>query len=305
MSICVLGIFVADLCFFADNIPTKGQTILGNKHIIGPGGKGSNQAIAAARIGGEVSFISKVGKDNYANLAFSLYDEAGINYEGVEVDTKISTGAAGILINENTGDNAINVVPGAAGTIDNSLIDRFFPIIQKSKIFLTQLETPKEATLYALKKAKETGCITILNPAPASSIPDEYFQFIDFFTPNETEASFYLNKNIENENDCKDVGTDFLNKGIKNILITLGEKGCYFKNHEEEFVIPASSLTKPVIDTTGAGDAFNGALSVALSQNKSYKESIEFASLVAGVSVTREGAANSMPFKKELEKNLL
>ena len=305
MSICVLGIFVADLCFFADNIPTKGQTILGNKHIIGPGGKGSNQAIAAARIGGEVSFISKVGKDNYANLAFSLYDEAGINYEGVEVDTKISTGAAGILINENTGDNAINVVPGAAGTIDNSLIDKFLPIIQKSKIFLTQLETPKEATLYALKKAKEIGCITILNPAPASSIPEEYFQHIDFFTPNETEASFYLNKNIENENDCKDAGTDFLNKGIKNILITLGEKGCYFKNYEEEFVIPASSLTKPVIDTTGAGDAFNGAFSVALSQNKSYKESIEFASLVAGVSVTREGAANSMPFKKELEENLL
>ena len=219
MSICVLGIFVADLCFFADNIPTKGQTILGNKHIIGPGGKGSNQAIAAARIGGEVSFISKVGKDNYANLAFSLYDEAGINYEGVEVDTKISTGAAGILINENTGDNAINVVPGAAGTIDNSLIDKFLPIIQKSKIFLTQLETPKEATLYALKKAKEIGCITILNPAPASSIPEEYFQHIDFFTPNETEASFYLNKNIENENDCKDAGTDFLNKGIKLSLI--------------------------------------------------------------------------------------
>ena len=305
MSICVLGIFVADLCFFADNIPTKGQTILGNKHIIGPGGKGSNQAIAAARIGGEVSFISKVGKDNYANLAFSLYDEAGINYEGVDVDTKISTGAAGILINENTGDNAINVVPGAAGTIDSSLIDKFLPIIQKSKIFLTQLETPKEATLYALKKAKEIGCITILNPAPASSIPEEYFQHIDFFTPNETEASFYLNKNIENENDCKNAGTDFLNKGIKNILITLGEKGSYFKNHEEEFVIPASSLTKPVIDTTGAGDAFNGAFSVALSQNKSYKESIEFASLVAGVSVTREGAANSMPFKKELEENLL
>jgi len=180
VSICVLGIFVADLCFFADNIPTKGQSILGTKHIIGPGGKGSNQAIAAARVGGEVSFISKVGKDNYANLAFSLYDEAGINYQGVEVDTKISTGAAGILINENTGDNAINVVPGAAGTIDNSLIDKFFNIIQKSKIFLTQLETPKEATLYALKKAKETGCITILNPAPASSIPDDIFNLLIF-----------------------------------------------------------------------------------------------------------------------------
>ena len=302
MRICVLGIFVADLCFFADSIPTKGQTVLGNKHIIGPGGKGSNQAIAAALSGGDVSFISKLGEDNYADLAFSLYKEAGINFEGVQLSSDMSTGAAGILINENTGDNAINVVPGAAGTIDRSLIDNSISIIKKSKIFLTQLETPKDATLYALKKAKEEGCITILNPAPASEIPQDYFQFIDFFTPNETEAGFYLDKTIENENDCKDVGKSFLDRGIKNILITLGDKGCFFRNDKEEFVVPASTLKNPVVDTTGAGDAFNGAFSVALSQNKSYKESIEFASLVAGISVTREGAANSMPFKKELEE---
>jgi ribokinase len=304
LSICVFGIFVADICFFANSIPVAGQTILGDKYIIGPGGKGSNQAIAAARAGGEVSFISKVGSDNYADLAISLYKDTGINYDGLEIDENESTGSAGILINRKTGENAINVVPGAAGTIGKNLIDKNLSIIKDSKIFLTQLETPKDVTLYALKEAKSQNCITILNPAPSREIPDDYFQYVDFFTPNETEASFYLNKLVKNEDDCKVAGNFFLEKGVKNILITLGEKGCYFKNSDEEFLIPASNLNKPVVDTTGAGDAFNGALSVALSQNKSYKQSIEFANLVAGISVTREGAANSMPTKKEIEENI-
>lgn len=304
MSICVFGIFVADICFFADSIPVAGQTILGEKYIIGPGGKGSNQAIAAARAGGEVSFISKVGSDNYADLAISLYKDSGINYDGLEIDENESTGSAGILINRKTGENAINVVPGAAGTIGKNLIDKNLSIIKDSKIFLTQLETPKDVTLYALKEAKSQNCITILNPAPSSEIPDDFFQYIDFFTPNETEASFYFNKLVKNEDDCKVAGKYFLEKGVKNILITLGEKGCYFKNIDEEFLMPASKLNKPVVDTTGAGDAFNGALSVALSQNKTYKQSIEFANLVAGISVTKEGAANSMPTKKEIEESI-
>ncbi len=304
MSICVFGIFVADICFFADSIPVAGQTILGEKYIIGPGGKGSNQAIAAARAGGEVSFISKVGSDNYADLAISLYKDSGINYDGLEIDENESTGSAGILINRKTGENAINVVPGAAGTIGKNLIDKNLSIIKDSTIFLTQLETPKDVTLYALKEAKSQNCITILNPAPSSEIPDDYFQYIDFFTPNETEASFYFNKPVKNEDDCKVAAKYFLEKGVKNILITLGERGCYFKNKGEEFLMPASQLNKPVVDTTGAGDAFNGALSVALSQNKTYKQSIEFANLVAGISVTREGAANSMPMKKEIEETV-
>ena len=134
MNICIFGIFVADLCFFSDSIPIKGQTVLGKRHMIGPGGKGSNQAIAAARSGGWVSFISKLGKDNYSELALSLYREAGINFDGIQFDPVNPTGAAGIMINEKTGENAINVVPGAAGTIDQSMIDECLPIIKNSKI---------------------------------------------------------------------------------------------------------------------------------------------------------------------------
>ena len=304
MSISILGIFVADLCFFGDEIPVPGKTVLGKKYIIGPGGKGSNQAIAASRAGGDVSFVTKLGKDNYADMALKLYQEAGVNTQAVILDSNLNTGAAGILINQQTGENAINVIPGAAATIDHKFIDDNLSIIKNSKIFLTQLETSIDATMYALKMAKENGCSTILNPAPARNLPDDCFKNIDFFTPNETEASFFINQSIESEKDCQSAAKVFLDKGVKNILITLGDKGCFFKNQEEEFLLPAKKLSFPVVDTTGAGDAFNGAFSVALSKNKNYKEAIEFANLVAGISVTREGAANSMPTIDEIEENL-
>ena len=304
MSISILGIFVADLCFFGDEIPIPGKTVLGKKYIIGPGGKGSNQAIAAARAGGDVSFVTKLGKDNYADMALKLYQEAGVNTQAVILDPNLNTGAAGILINQKTGENAINVVPGAATTIDHKFIDDNLSIIKNSEIFLTQLETSIDATMYALKMAKENDCTTILNPAPARNLPNYCFENIDFFTPNETEASFFINQSIESEEDCQSAAKVLLDKGVKNILITLGDKGCFFKNQEEEFLLPAKKLSAPVVDTTGAGDAFNGAFSVALSKNKNYKEAIEFANLVAGISVTREGAANSMPTIDEIEENL-
>jgi len=304
VSISILGIFVADLCFFADEIPVPGKTVLGKKYIIGPGGKGSNQAIAAARAGGDVSFVTKLGKDNYADMALKLYQEAGVNTQAVILDSELNTGAAGILINQKTGENAINVISGAAGTIDQKFIEDNLSIIKNSKIFLTQLETPLDASLYALKIAKENGCTTILNPAPARNLPEDCFKNIDFFTPNETEASFFINQSIESEKDCQIAAEVLLDKGVKNILITLGDKGCFFKNQEEEFLLPVKKLSVPVVDTTGAGDAFNGAFSVALSKNKNYKEAIEFANLVAGISVTREGAANSMPTIDEIEENI-
>jgi len=304
VSISILGIFVADLCFFADEIPVPGKTVLGKKYIIGPGGKGSNQAIAAARAGGDVSFVTKLGKDNYADMALKLYQEAGVNTQAVILDSELNTGAAGILINQKTGENAINVISGAAGTIDQKFIEDNLSIIKNSKIFLTQLETPLDASLYALKIAKENGCTTILNPAPARNLPEDCFKNIDFFTPNETEASFFINQSIESEKDCQIAAEVLLDKGVKNILITLGDKGCFFKNQEEEFLLPVKKLSVPVVDTTGAGDAFNGAFSVALSKNKNYKEAIEFANLVAGISVTREGAANSMPTIDEIKENL-
>ena len=298
--ICIFGVFVADICFFGNKIPAKGETILGNNYIVGPGGKGSNQAIAAARLNGEVNFITKVGKDSHADMAFSLYKDAGVNVDYIIQDPSLSTGVAGIMIDEN-GNNAINVFSGAAAHLKNEDIDKNLELIKKSKIFLTQMETPDSTTIYAIKKAKENDCLTILNPAPARKVNKDDFKLLDFFTPNETEAEFYLNKKIHTEQGIKNAAADFLEMGVKNIIITLGEKGSYFANKNEEYFIDALKLKNEVVDTTGAGDAFNGAFAVALANDFKYKEALIFANKVAGISTTRLGAASSMPSVKEVE----
>ena len=300
-AISVFGVFVADLCFISNTIPEKGQTVLGSQHIIGPGGKGSNQAIAAAKLDGSVHFITKIGKDKNGEMALTIYNELGMNTASIIQDEKHSTGVAGIMVNEKTGDNAINIIPGAAGTITNDDIDRNLNFIEVSDIFLTQLETPYKVTSYALKKAKEKGLATILNPAPACEIDDDDFKLIDFFTPNETEAEFYLNKKIESEKDIKNASEEFLKKGIKNIIITLGEKGCYFANEKDSFFINAFKLKESVLDTTGAGDAFNGALAVGLAKNLDIKQALKFANKVAAISTTKQGAAASMPSLEDVE----
>ena len=299
-SICIFGVFVADLCFFGNKIPTKGETVLGNNYIVGPGGKGSNQAIAAARLNGEVHFITKIGKDSHSEMALSLYKEAGVNIGSVIQDPNLSTGVAGIMIDEN-GNNAINIFAGAAAKLKNEDIDKNLGLIRKSKVFLTQMETPDSTTFYALKKASENSCLTILNPAPARKINKDDFKLLDFFTPNETEVEFYLNKKIDTEQGIKNAAADFLDMGVRNIIITLGEKGSYFANKDEEYFIDAFKLKNEVIDTTGAGDAFNGAFAVALANDFKYKEALIFANKVAGISTTRFCAASSMPSVKEVE----
>ena len=299
-SICIFGVFVADLCFFGNKIPAKGETVLGTNYIVGPGGKGSNQAIAAARLNGEVNFITKVGKDSHADMAFSLYKEAGVNVDCIIQNPNLSTGVAGIMIDEK-GNNAINVFAGAAAHLQNEDIEKNMEVMKKSKIFLTQMETPDSTTMYALKKAKDNDCLTILNPAPARKINENDFQLLDFFTPNETEAEFYLNKKIETNEDIKNAAKEFLNRGVKNIIITLGEKGIFFANKDEKYFVDALKLKDEVVDTTGAGDAFNGAFAVALANELKYKDALIFANKVAGISTTRLGAASSMPFLTEVE----
>jgi len=304
MVISILGIFVADLAFFAEKIPIEGETVIGNKYVIGPGGKGSNQAVAAAKAGAKTNFISKIGDDQFGAMAKTIYDQSGVDYSHVIISKEHSTGAAGILINEATGANAINVVPGAADALTTEDIDVANDAIKNSSIFLTQLEVPKEVVFYALKKAHQQGVTTILNPAPAAAIDKEIFPIIDYFTPNETEASFYANHSVKTTEDAKQAAKKFLQMGIKNVIITLGEKGAYFANKNESIIVPATHLTNPVVDTTGAGDAFNAGLAVALAEEKNIKESLIFANTTAGLSTTKIGTANSMPNRDEIEKSL-
>jgi len=304
MSISVLGIYVADLVFFGKKIPVEGETILGNNFVIGPGGKGSNQAVAAAKAGVKTYFISKIGDDQFGEMATKIYDEANVDYSNVIISKEHSTGAAAIMVNEQSGANAINVFPGAAGAITNSDIDKAEQAIKNSKIFLTQLEAPKDTVFYAIKKANELGVQTILNPAPAAEIDKSIFPFVDYFTPNETEASFYVNHPVVTYEDASKAASALLDMGIKNVIITLGEKGAYFANANESFFSPIANLSNPVVDTTGAGDAFNAGFAVALTENKNIKNVISFASATAGLSTTRIGTANSMPSREEIDKIL-
>ena len=304
MSISVLGIYVADLVFFGKKIPVEGETILGNNFVIGPGGKGSNQAVAAAKTGVSTFFISKIGDDQFGQMAMKIYDEAKVDYSNVIISKEHSTGAAAIMVNEQSGANAINVFPGAAGAITNEDIDKAEDTIKNSKIFLTQLEVPKDTVMYAIKKAKELGVQTILNPAPAAEIDKSIFPFIDYFTPNETEASFYVNHPVVTHDDASKAAATLLAMGIKNVIITLGEKGAFFANTNENFSSHIANLSNPVVDTTGAGDAFNAGFAAALTENQSIRDAIAFASATAGLSTTKIGTANSMPSREEIDKIL-
>ena len=298
-EITVLGIFVADISFSGPKIPSVGETILGKKYNVGPGGKGCNQAIAIARLGGKTNFISKIGKDAYGELALKTLEKNKISTENIIQDGSQQTGVAGILVDHNTGKNAINVIVGAPSSLQISEIEKQINLIKRSKIFLTQLEVPKDVTLHCLKIAKENGCITILNPAPASEISKEFYNNIDFFTPNETEAEFYTGIKITNDQEAKQAADKLINLGIKKVIITLGEKGLFYSDGKEKIYLKASAVK--AIDTTGAGDAFNGGLAYGISKKKPIIECLELANKVAGISTTRLGAGDSMPLISEIK----
>ena len=304
MAVTVLGIYVADLVFFGQKIPQAGETVLGNNFVVGPGGKGSNQAVAASKAGANTHFISKIGDDQFGRMAIEMYDEAKVDYSKVSISEDYSTGAAAIMVDEVTGANAINVYPGASGAITKKDIDEAEQAIRDSKIFLTQLEAPKDVVMYTLKKASDLGVTTILNPAPADHIAKSVFPLIDYFTPNEIEASFYVNHRVETHDDARRAADSLLNMGIKNVVITLGERGAFFANAHEAFSCPVATLQIPVVDTTGAGDAFNAGLAVALTENMPVQEAMAFASATAGLSTTKIGTAKAMPSREQIEGSL-
>ena len=295
-EITVLGIFVADISFLANKIPTTGETILGDSYNVGPGGKGCNQAIAISRLGGKVNFISKLGNDDYGKLAINKLKKDNIDTSNIIISNKHKTGVSGIHVDRNTGKNAITVVRGAPSSLTIDEIDT--KLIKQSKIFLTQLEIPVEVTLHCLKAAKEYGLINILNPAPACKLSNDFFNLVDYFTPNETEAEFYTGVKIKDENDAKASAKKLLDMGIKKVIITLGEKGLFYSDGQQEIYLKASS--DKAIDTTGAGDAFNGGFSIALLKGKKIKECLEIANKVAGYSTTKLGAGDSMPTLKDI-----
>jgi ribokinase len=302
--ITIMGIFVADLAFRTPRLPAWGETVLGSNFCIGPGGKGSNQAVAAARLGARVSFISKVGRDAFGDLARRTYKEEGIDSRFLYDSVDVATGAASIIVHEEKGENAIVVVPGACNQLTTAEIDGARGEIAGSAVFLTQLEQPLALAEHALNLARSLNVITILNPAPAAVLTPSIYKLCDYLTPNETEAELLTGMPVKTEEEVEQAAEALLRFGVRNVIVTLGERGAMVKSAGVTKLIPAFHAG-PAVETTGAGDAFAGAFAVALAEGKDLIESTWFACAVAAISVTRHGTAPSMPRRSEVEELLL
>jgi ribokinase len=298
-GVAILGIYAADLAFTALRQPNMGETIIGSQFTLGPGGKGSNQAVAAARAGANVTLISRLGKDAFGDNALAMYKTEGINTR-IPQDADASTGAAYIFLEQGTGNNAIIVVPGAAGKITVADLDAAADVIGSCAVFMTQLETPIPVALHALKMAKAAGAISIFNPAPAASLPDEIYQYCDYATPNESEASMLTGISVTDLASARQAADVLLRKGVGTALITLGSQGSLLHSATQSIHVPIFAAGK-VIDTTGAGDAFNGGFAAALARGENPQAAALFGSAVAGISVTRPGTAPSMPHLAEVQ----
>ncbi|MGV1916926.1 ribokinase [Rhizobium sp. 22-785-1] len=298
-GVSILGIFVADTAYLAPRMPAVGETITGSGFAVGPGGKGSNQAVAAARAGAQVSFISKIGRDTFGDLALKTYEEAGVTAKLTVMDDQ-PTGAAFIYVNDSTGDNAIIVYAGAAGTIGVGDVEAARDTIAQSNVFVTQLEQPVEAARHALEIARNASVTTIFNPAPAEAFPEDVYRLCDFIIPNETEAAALVGFPIDTLDDAKRAGEIFLSRGVGAAIITLGARGVLFHAPGQSVHVPAVSCG-PAIDTTGAGDAFVGGFAASLSRGAEPLWAVRLGCATAGIAVTRRGTAPAMPMLAEIE----
>lgn len=300
--IVILGIFVADTTYNAARQPKMGETILGNSFALGPGGKGSNQSVAAARAGGDVTFVTRLGDDDFAKIAHGVWADAGVK-PSVTVDHDSYTGAAFIFIEAATGDNAIIVAPGAAGRVSPMDVDARADLIAGAGVFVTQLEQPLPAAKRGLEIARAAGVITILNPAPAAPLGDDILSLCDYLTPNETEAAALAGILVTDIPSAEAAADALIARGVGAVVLTMGAQGVLYRGNGKSLMVPAISAG-PVVETTGAGDAFNGAFAVALSEGKSVAEALRFGCAAAGISVTRAGAAASMPRRPEIDAQI-
>lgn len=289
--ILVIGSSNTDMTIKSDNLPLPGQTILGGRFVMGPGGKGANQAVAAKRLGGNVEFICKVGHDIFGKNAADGYKKEGIDISHILYSTEPS-GVALILVDK-TGENVISVAPGANGDLSVEDIESIANVIKEADYLILQLEIPTDAVIRAAKIAHEAGVYVILNPAPACKLPNELFQYISLITPNQTETELMTGVKLINEQSFITAVENFNRMGVKDVIITLGSKGslvCY--DGKNEF-IPAIKVD--AVDATAAGDTFCGAVCVALSQGKNLKEAAVFATKAASLTVQKMGAQDSIP----------
>lgn len=297
MSIVVFGSINMDLVARTPRLPAPGETLTGRVFQTHPGGKGANQAVACARLGAPTYMVGRVGGDVFGGILKTELKAAGVDETLVAVDSEVSSGVAIIAVDD-AAENTIIVIPGANGNIGTDDLSRLEGALVNAKLLLLQLEVPLEMVVAAAKMAQEKGVAVILDPAPAQELPEEIYSFVDIITPNETEAAFLVGFPVEEQKDAAHAARELLDRGCRHAIIKMGGQGAYAAALAGGRFFPAIPVT--AVDTVAAGDAFNGALAVALSEGKSFEEAVKWGVAGGAYAVTQEGAQPAMPNREAL-----
>lgn len=300
-QIMVIGSYNVGLFLKGKDIPKPGETLIGDTFTEGGGGKGSNQAVAAGKLGAQTLFVGCIGNDKYGKDALKMYDELKISTEYIGVDDGIHTGVSVIFIDEQ-GNNSIMVVPGANYHMTIEDIDAAVPAMEKSMIVGFQLENSLDVVLYGIKKAHDAGARTLLDPAPAQKLPDEIYPYISILKPNEHEATMLSGIEVTDEESAAKAGEWFTKKGVQTVIITLGSKGAVLVEKGNHTFFPGMKVD--AVDTTGAGDCFSGALMAGLAEGMEMDEAIRFAHVAAAISTTNLGVVEALPSLEQVLSRL-
>jgi len=297
-KIVVVGSLNMDLVAYTSRLPEMGETILGQDFQTFPGGKGANQAVAAARLGASVSMIGKVGQDSFGEILIDNLRNNGVNTEHILKDPQNPTGTAVITVDAE-GRNTIVVISGSNYQLSPQDVERCRQVIASADVLLLQLETPIETVLRAAQLARESGVKVLLNPAPAQELPDALYTLVDVLIPNETEAALLTGFPVANPQQAVSAAETLLQKGVKNVLVTLGKQGSLWVDASGSRVTPSFEVS--AVDSTAAGDAFIGGLGSALAQQTSIEDALRWGSAAGALAVTRKGAQSSLPSETELK----
>lgn len=295
--ITIIGSCNTDMVITTTKLPSPGETILGGNFFMNPGGKGANQAVAAARLGGKITFIAKTGDDIFGKQAKQLFETENINTDYMFTDADHPSGVALITV-DSSAENCIVVAPGANSNLQKEDINHAKDEILRSEIILMQLEIPLETVQYAAELGDSAGKKVILNPAPARELPEELFKKLYIITPNETEAELLTGIKVTDTVSAERASNVLIKKGVAIVIITMGSKGAFLHTPDGGKMIATPKVN--AVDTTAAGDVFNGALAVAISEGFELEKAVEFANKAAAISVTRLGAQSSAPYLKEI-----
>ena len=303
--ITVVGSYATGLTMKVDRLPSTGETLLGTGYRVDYGGKGSNQAVGCVRLGAKVSFVAKLGKDSFGEMALGLYRDEGVDVTYLKQTSEAPTGVGFIIVESRSGHNCITIDPGANELLRAADVAQCEEALRSSAVVLAQLEIPVEAAEAAMVRGRACGAVTILNPAPVRPLPSSVLQHVDILTPNEVEARVLTGRSPDamlkesREKDAESVARDLISAGVKQVVMTLGEKGALIVTESCCKHIPAIELPL-VVDTTGAGDAFNAGLATAIASGASLEAAVEFAVVTGGLAVTREGVIPALPRRDEI-----